>query len=110
KSKFIKPIWFFVGFSDIPRLMADKDYYYFVFKSNPNSEWSVNLQYSSDNINFEPIRGIEPIIQDGYTYYRFDKEQIISEEKFFKVNITQLKSKGGLYQTFEYKDVINFKI
>src|SRR5690606_17831894 len=26
-SKFISPIWFFVGYSDIPKLMSDKDYY-----------------------------------------------------------------------------------
>ncbi len=108
-SKFISPIWFLVGYSDIPKIMADKDYYYFVFKNNPNSDWSVNLQYSTDNINFESIHGIDPIVQDGYTYYRFDKS-LISDKTYFKVNISELKPEENQYLTRMYKDVINFKI
>ncbi|MCF6350550.1 MAG: hypothetical protein L3J23_05905 [Flavobacteriaceae bacterium] len=108
-SKFIKPIWFFVGFSDIPKLKSDNEYYYFVFKNNPNSDWSVNLQYSTDNINFESIKGIVPIVQDGNTYYRFEKT-LISEKAFFKVNISELKQNENQYFTRTYRDIINFKI
>jgi len=106
-SKFIKPIWFFVGFSDIPKLMSDKDYYYFVFKNNPNLEWNVGLKFSSDNINFKSIENIEPIVQDGYTYCRFLKNQI-PEKAFFKINLLKLGENQFSYS--EYKDVINFKI
>lgn len=106
-SKFIKPIWFFVGFPDIPKMKADQDYYYFVFQNNPNSKWNVGLQYSSDNINFNPIENIEPIVQDGYTYYRFEKTQI-TEKAFFKVKIMKLGENQFL--SYEYEDVINFKI
>ena len=108
-SKFVKPIWFFVGFSDIPRLKSDKNYYYFVFKNNPNSEWSVGLKFSSDNINFKLISNMEPIIQDGYTYYRFSKAQI-PKKAFFKVKIAQFQTTEGGYSKSEYNDVINFKI
>lgn len=109
-SKFISPIWFFVGYSDIPKLMSDKDYYYFVFKNNPNSEWSVNLQYSADNKNFKSIQSIDPIVQNGFTYYRFDKNIIISSKAFFKVNLSKLTKDENGHTTLNYKDVINFKI
>lgn len=109
KSKFVQPIWFFVGFLDIPKLMSDKDYYYFVFQTNPNKSWSVGLQYSSDNLNFKPLKRIDPIVQDGYTYYRFDKDEI-PEKAFMKVNISKFKSEGGQYSSVEYEDVINFKL
>ncbi|MCH7784636.1 MAG: hypothetical protein IIB06_04355 [Bacteroidetes bacterium] len=109
KSKFVNPIWFFVGFSDIPKLKADQDYYYFTFRNNPNNNWLVNLQYSSDNLNFNQIMDIKLIVQDGYTYYRFDKTQI-PEKAFFKVNISELKLEGNQYSSSVYKDVINFKI
>lgn len=107
-SKFVKPIWFFVGFSDIPKLMADEDFYYFVFNQS-NTGWSVNLQYSTDNIQFEHIIGIEPITQDGKIYYRFDKNKI-PEKAFFKVNISKLELDGSQYLNYVHKDVINFKI
>jgi len=106
-SKFVKQIWFFSGFPDIPKLKADQDYYYFVFQNNPNSRWSVGLRYSSDNINFKPIEDIVPIVQDGYTYYRFDKTQI-AEKAFFKVKIMKLGE--NQFSSYEYRDVINFKI
>jgi transglutaminase/protease-like cytokinesis protein 3 len=110
-SKFVKPIWFFAGFLDIPKLMEDEEYYYFVFKENPNSKWSVSLLYSSDNINFEPISGIDVIIQDGYINYRFNKT-LISDRAFFKVNISEMKQDKNQYSTTwtAYEDVINFKI
>ncbi|QNK77972.1 hypothetical protein H7F37_02465 [Winogradskyella sp. PAMC22761] len=108
-SKFIKPIWFFSGFSDIPKLKSDKDYYYFVFKNNPNKDWTVGLQFSIDNINFKPIPFIKPIVQDGYTYFRF-KKSLIPKTAFFKVKIAEFKNTENSYSSKEYKDVINFKI
>lgn len=104
-SKFIKPFWFFVGFSDIPKLMNDKDYYYFVFTKNLNTEWSPYLLHSSDNIDFKHIRELESINQDGKTYYKF-KKSVIAEKTFFKVNLSHLKNN----QMRTYKDIINFKI
>ena len=104
-SKFIQPTWFFVGFSGIPKLMSDKDYYYFVFKSNPSPEWNVGLKFSSDNLNFNPIENITTINQDGNTYLKFSKEQM-PELIYFKVNL--LKTENNYWM--RYDDVINFKI
>jgi len=102
-SKFIKPIWFFVGFTDIPKLKADQDNYYFIFHDNPNINWVVNLLYSIDNKKFNLIQEIEIINQDGYTYLRFDKKQM-PERIFFKVNLNKE------FTDLNYEDVINFKI
>lgn len=107
-SKYISPVWFHLGFTEEPKLMADDTYYYFVFKDF-DTDWSVNLQYSSDNINFDYINGIEPISQDGMTYYRFKKEQI-EDEAYFKVELTLLIEEENGYSTQRYSDVINFKI
>jgi len=104
-SKFIKPFWFFVGFSDIPKLMSDKDFYYFVFTNNPNTEWSPFLLHSFDNINFKHIRELTSIKQDGKTYYKF-KKLAIAEKTFFKVNLSHLKDN----RMTTYEDIINFKI
>tara|TARA_R110000744_G_scaffold52570_1_gene112574 strand:- start:243 stop:1067 length:825 start_codon:yes stop_codon:yes gene_type:complete len=101
KSKFVKPIWFFVGFSDIPQLKTDKDFYYFVYKSNENMDWGINLMISEDNLTFHSIEDVLVIKQDGFTYVRFDKTKI-PEKAFYKVNLLQ----------FDYPvhlDVINFK-
>ena len=107
-SKYVKPVWFHLGFDEVPKLMADEEYYYFVYKE-PDNDWSVNLQYSSDNINFDFIRDIKPIKQDGMVYYRFDKKQI-EEQAFFKVGLTLLIQKDNQYSTIKHTDVINFKI
>ncbi|WP_175454828.1 transglutaminase domain-containing protein [Lutibacter oricola] len=107
KSKFIKPIWFKVGYSDNPNLKRDNKYYYFVFKNNPNKEWIVNLSYSGDNKNFKKIKGLQKIEQDGYTYLRFYKS-LIPKKAFFKVNL--YKSNNETSVDLAYKDVINFKI
>jgi hypothetical protein len=104
-SKFIKPVWFFVGFSDIPKLMSDKDYYYFVFKNNPKLEWSVEIKFSTNNINFKPIENITTINQDGNTYLKFTKGNM-PELIYFKVNL--LKTENNSWT--KYEDVINFKI
>jgi len=106
-SKFISPIWFKVGYSDEPKLKKDDKYYYFVFSSNANKNWSVNLLFSNDNRNFKQIDEIEKINQDGYTYLRFDKTQI-PKRAFFKVNL--IKKNNEKHYTATYKDVINFKI
>ncbi|UWX56245.1 hypothetical protein NYZ99_08410 [Maribacter litopenaei] len=108
KSKYISPVWFHLGFSEAPKLMADDTYYYFAFK-DLETDWSVNLQYSSDNVKFDYIRGIEVIKQDGMMYYRFEKEQI-ANEAFFKVGLTLLIEENNGYSTKQHKDVINFKI
>ncbi len=107
KSKFIKPIWFKVGYSDIPKIKHDSKYYYFIFRNNPNENWLVNLQYSVDNKNFHKLRELNKIVQDGYTILRFYKS-IIPKKTYFKVNLYELT--GGVEYTLRYKDVINFKI
>lgn len=104
KSKYVKPIWFYLGFEEIPKLMADKNYYYFTYKK-PNINCSVNLQYSSDNTNFNFIKNIKKIEQEGVIYYKFSKENI-NEKTFFKVGLSRIQ---GSFTT-SYDDVINFKI
>ena len=101
KSKFVKPIWFFVGFSDIPQLKVDKDYYYFVYKTNPDKDWGINLMISEDNKTFNPIENLLVIDQDGFTFVRFDKTKIPAKA-FYKVNLYQ-------FDYPVYFDVINFK-
>lgn len=101
KSKFVKPIWFFVGFSDIPQLKADEKYYYLVFKTNSKKEWTIDLKISNDNLTFKPIENILSIEQDGFTYIRFDKTNI-PQKAFYKVNLLQ-------FDYPIYFDVINFK-
>lgn len=99
-SKFINSIWFFKGFSDIPKLKVDKEDYYFVYKTNTDN-WNVNLLYSYDNLKFKPIENITKIDQDGNTYIRFSKNEM-PKHIYFKVSI------NNTFMT--YDDVINFKI
>jgi hypothetical protein len=109
KSQFIKPIWFMIGFKEVPKLMADKDFYYFSFQDLLNNKWSVSLKMSTNNLNFEPINDIEVIDQDGRTYFRFGKAQV-PKTAYFKVKIVKFENDGDqLYKT-EHEDVINFKI
>ena len=109
KSQFIKPIWFKIGFTEVPKLMTDKEFYYFAFQDLPNNEWSVSLKMSVDNLNFEPISDIKVIDQDGITYFRFGKAQV-PNTAYFKVKIVKFENDGDqLYKT-EHKDVINFRI
>jgi len=109
KSQFVKPIWFMIGFSEAPKLMADKEFYYFTFENLPNNDWSVSLKMSTDNLNFEPISDIQVIDQDGRTYFRFGKVQV-PEKAYFKVKIVKFENNGDqLYKT-EHENVINFKI
>ncbi len=106
-SKFINPIWFKVGYSDIPKIKMDSKYYYFIFRSNSNKEWLVNLLYSVDNKNFYKLRELNKIVQDDYTILRFYKS-IIPKKTFFKVNLYELIDEVDY--SLRYEDVINFKI
>ncbi len=109
KSQFVKPIWFMVGFTEIPKLMADQKFYYFTFQDIPDNKWSVSLKMSTDNINFEPISDIKVIDQDRLTYFRFGKAQV-PKTAYFKVKIAKFEYVGNQYTKIEYKDVVNFKI
>ena len=108
-SQFVQPIWFMIGFTEVPKLMADKEFYYFTFQDVPNNKWSVSLKMSTDNLNFEPINDIEAIDQDGRIYFRFGKAQVL-KTAYFKVNIMKFENNGDVYLKTEYEDVINFKI
>ncbi len=108
-SKFIKPIWFEVGFSDNPKLKKDNKNYYFVFQNNPNKNWSVDLLFSGDNLDFQPVQNVKKIVQEGLTYLKFDRTEI-PEKVFFKVNIFEVIQEKNYKTTTTYEDVINFKI
>ncbi len=108
-SQFIKAIWFMVGFTEIPKLMTDKEFYYFIFQDIPDNKWSVSLKMSIDNINFEPINDIKIIEQDALIYFRFSKTQV-PKTAYFKVKIGKIEFIGDEFMKTEYKDVINFKI
>src|SRR5690606_39154999 len=104
-SQFVKPIWFMIGFTEVPRLMADKEYYYFTFQDIPNNKWTVGLQLSIDNINFSGISDIEVIEQDNLIYFRFSKTQV-PEIAFFKVKMAKIENLENGYTKVEYDDVI----
>lgn len=106
-SQFINPLWFMNGFNKQPSLKADQEFYYYVFETNPNKEWRVNIEVSSDNLNFAPIEDAQNIEQDGFTYVRFERNQI-PKKAFFKVNLSNVNSYGESVYTIE--DIINFKI
>ncbi|WAC03729.1 hypothetical protein N7U66_10035 [Lacinutrix neustonica] len=108
-SQFIKPIWFMIGFTEVPKLMADPHFYYFTFQDLPNNKWSVGLIMSTDNLNFEPINDMEVIDQDGRTYFRFRKAQV-PKTAYFKVKMVKFEKDGDQYFKTEHDDVINFKI
>ncbi|MBC3757551.1 hypothetical protein H7U19_04000 [Hyunsoonleella sp. SJ7] len=109
KSQFVKPIWFMIGFTEIPKLMFDQESYYFVFEKIPKNKWTVGLNFSSDNINFKPIYNIEVIDQDSFIYFKFDKDQI-SNPAFFKVKIAKFEYFDNEYMKTEYDHVMSFKL
>jgi hypothetical protein len=109
KSQFVKPTWFMIGFTEVPKLMADKEFYYFTFEDLPNNKWSVSLKMSTDNLNFEPISDIEVIEQDGRTYFRLGKARV-PKTAYFKVKVVKFENDGDQYFKTEHEDVINFKI
>lgn len=104
KSQYVKAIWFMNGFTEIPKLMADQDYYY-RFQDLSAKSISADLMISTDNVAFTNIEGLDKINQDGYTYLRFKKEHI-PDVAYFKVNM-MITSESGSYI---YQDVINFKL
>ncbi|MFI2742490.1 transglutaminase domain-containing protein [Zhouia sp. PK063] len=108
-SKFINPAWFYTGFSEIPKLLSDNDYYYFVYKKNQDSDWIVNLLFSNDNIHFSPIENLKSITKNGYTYCRFNKNSV-PNKAFFKVNIVKYKQENHSLTSLEYSNVFSFKL
>jgi len=107
ESKYIKPIWYLSGFSDNPKFKQEKNHYYFVFRNNPNENWKVSLLFSVDNNKFKSIKKMKSIVQDGYTYFIFERRQL-KQKVFFKVNLREYDKNVGYTRT--YYDVINFKI
>jgi len=106
-SQYIDPLYYLVGFTEKPSLKQDTDFYYFVWKDNPNSNWMIRLGYGTDNINYKPVPGIEVINQDGYTYYKFDKKNI-PEKAAFKVDLNDFNQEK---QTMTiYENIILFRI
>ena len=87
-SKFISPIWFKLGFTDIPKLKKDNENFYLVFTSNTNKNLTVNLLFSSDNRKFGLINNIKKIDQEGITYLKFSKNQT-PEKAYFKINLLE---------------------
>jgi hypothetical protein len=109
KSPFVKPIWFMSGFTEVPKLLADEDYYYYVFEDIQDNQWLVGLNMSSDNLIFNPIKGIKAIDQDGMTYLRFKKLEV-PDPAYFKVKLGKFENQGNDFVKIEYNDVINFRI
>lgn len=107
RSIFVSPIWYHLGFEEIPQLKADANYYYLIFK-DIETDWQVNLTHSSDNIEFKYLIGMETFKQDGINIYRFEKSQI-AEQAFFKIELTSsIETESGFYIR-KHPDVINFK-
>jgi transglutaminase superfamily protein len=106
-SQYIDPLYYLTGFTEKPSLKQDEDYFYFVWKNNPNRNWMIRLGYGTDSINYEPVPGIEVINQDGYTYYKFDKN-LIPEKAAFKVDLNDFNQEK---QTMTlYENIILFRI
>lgn len=108
-SQFVRPIWFMVGFTEIPKLMTDEEFYYFTFQDLPDNKWSVSLTMSTDNSSFEPINDIRVIEKDGRTYFQFGKTQV-PKKAYFKVKIGKIENVEDGFIKTEYGDVINFKL
>lgn len=106
-SQYIDPLYYLTGFTEKPSLKQDEDFYYFVWKNNPNRNWMIRLGYGTDSINYEPVPGIEVINQDGYTYYKFQKE-LIPKKAAFKVDLNNFNQEQ---QTMTlYENIILFRI
>ncbi|SEM31578.1 Transglutaminase-like domain-containing protein [Maribacter orientalis] len=106
-SQYIDPLYFLTGFTEKPSLKQDENFYYFVYKNNPNRNWLVRLGYGTDSINYEPVPSIQVINQDGYTYYKFDKKHI-PQKAAFKVDLNDFNEEK---QTIAlYENIILFRI
>ncbi|RIV48697.1 hypothetical protein D2V93_17025 [Flagellimonas taeanensis] len=105
-SKFIKPIWFQIGFKNIPELKQDDEYYYLVYESNPNNNWSVTLMIGDDNATYEWISDVTSINQDGFTYLRFKKSGI-PEKAYYKLDLKYNDEENGtstfIFNVFYFK-------
>ena len=100
-------MYFLAGFTEKPSLKEDGNFYYFVYKNNPNRNWLVRLGYGTDSINYEPVPRIQVINQDGYTYYKFDKK-LIPNKAAFKVDLNDFNEEK---QTMVlYENIILFRI
>ncbi|WP_340203652.1 transglutaminase domain-containing protein [Ascidiimonas sp. W6] len=102
KSKFVKLIWYISGFSDIPKFKKLNNNYYLVYRTNlKNKSLSVRLEASENNSYFRPIQSKAKIDLNGFTYIKYEKEQI-PENAYYKVN---------LYDSnyLIHKNVISFK-
>lgn len=106
RSKFIKPYWFQIGFSDIPVLKEDDTYYYLVYKSNPDKKWSVQLLLSTDNYNYDFINQTKEIVQDGFTYVRFEKTGI-PRNAYYKMDLIYMdvenENSYSIFNVFYFK-------
>ncbi len=106
RSKFIKPYWFQIGFKDIPVLKEDANYYYLVYKSNPNKNWSINLMYGTDNRNYQFINDTVQIEQDDFTYVRFNKSNI-PPKAYYKMDLIYKDQDNGtstsIFNVFYFK-------
>ena len=105
-SKFIKPVWFHVGFTDIPSLKEDSEYYYFVYRSNPDKEWETLLMYSNENGNYKLILNTTRINQDGFTYIRFNKT-LVPKKAYYKMQLNRFNMEKGtstaIFDVFYFK-------
>lgn len=105
-SRFIKPIWFHAGFNTIPELKKDDQYYYLVYKSNSDKDWSVTLMVSDDNSSYEWISDATSIEQDGVTYLRFKKAGI-PEKAYYKMDLKHDDKEKGtstfIFNVFYFK-------
>ncbi len=106
-SQYIDPLWFLTGFEEKPSIKQDENYYYFFYKQNPNKNWLVRLGFGTDNINYEPVPKIRVINQDGFTYYRFEKN-VVSKNTAFKVDLNSFNEEKQTMML--YKNIILFKI
>lgn len=104
-SIFINAIWFKIGFKEIPKVLKDEKYYYFVYKTDKN-ELDVNIDISYDNKKFENLTKVVKIKQEGLNYLRFEKE-IVKKLLYLKINIIKIDEDEF---TIQYDDVINFKL
>lgn len=101
-SKFVKPLWFASGFSDVPQFGKLKNYYYLTYKTNAkHNDFSIKLEISSDNLKYKPVKSVINTAQNGYAYVMFAKEQI-PEKVFCKIHLYKA---DNLY----HQNVIQFK-
>lgn len=86
-SKYVKPVWFYAGFTDIPKFKELGEYYYFIYRTNTkNKDLSIKLEISEDNTLYRPVENAVQISQSGFTYLRFAKKGIPAKA-YYKANL-----------------------